>query len=433
MIQQFTTKRDVLGAFANAMNLISPDVGNHHEKVAYIAYRIAEEMGMTEQQRMLALSGGLLHDVGGVLKRGDFSLADLEMSAGQIARTGAGLLRAFAATTPYADVVYDSQTPWERLRQIRKNLRTPALIGQIVHLADAVSLMLGDSLTVLSQIGQVREMVRCGGDREFSPDVLAAFESLCGKESVWMDVMYRPQYFLDLITDNRWISLDEAVELTDLMSKIVDFRSPFTAMHSAGVAATASALAELIGMSDDECKMMRIAGYLHDIGKLRIPNEILEKPGKLTPEEFSVMKEHAYFTWIILKDVRGFDRIMKWAAFHHEKLNGNGYPFHLQGSELVLGSRIMMVADIFSALTEVRPYRGSMEKDGVLGILGRDAKDGLISDIVVRLLADHYEEINERRETESRAASRKYQESVRQADGREAGARDARGGKTGPD
>ena len=99
----------------------------------------------------------------------------------------------------------------------------------------------------------------------------------------------------------------------------------------AGVAAAARKLAELSGMNETDCKKMAIAGYLHDVGKLRVPNSILEKPGKLTDEEFNIIKEHTYYTRWILKDVDGFEKIANWAAFHHEKLNGKGYPFHLTG------------------------------------------------------------------------------------------------------
>ena len=410
MIRQFTTKRDIIRAFANTMNLVSPEVQDHHEKVSYLAYRLAEALDMDEKHLMMAFAGGLLHDIGGILKEGNISLSDLEMSAGQAAAVGASILKTFPVTSPFAGVVRESQTPWQRLKSIHTDLKITHQIGQIVHLADAVSLLLNGESPVLNQIDQVRQMIHCGVESEFSPEVLAAFDRLCSREAVWMDMIYRPDFFLGLIAENRWISLDETVAMTEFMSKIIDFRSPFTAMHSAGVATTAVALAELVGMSEDECKMMRIAGYLHDIGKLKIPNEILDKPGKLTDEEFNIMKEHAYYTWILLKDVGGFQQIGAWAALHHEKLNGNGYPFHLSENELSLGSRIMTVADIFSALTEERPYRKSMEKGRVVTLLREDVQSGLLSNSVADLLIDHYDEINERRAEESKAASKKYQE-----------------------
>ena len=412
MIQRFTTKRDVIRAFANAMNLVSPEVQNHHEKVSYIAARLAETMGMNAQQRTLAFAGGLLHDIGGVLKQGSISLADIELNAGKIASAGAVLLQMHPNTSLFAPVVQASQTPWQRLKALHTSLKAPQLLGQIVHLADTVSLYLDGSQSALNQIEHVRECIHRAGDREFSPEVLAAFDTLCTHEAVWLDILYRPDCFLDMVTDDRWFTLDETVKLTEFMSGIIDFRSPFTAIHSAGVAASASMLAALAGMSEDEQKIMRIAGYLHDVGKLKTPNTILEKPGKLTDEEFNVMKEHAYFTWILLKDVGGFELITDWAAHHHEKLNGNGYPFHLPQSELSLGARIMAVADVFTALTEDRPYRKRMERDAVVSVLRGDAERGLLSGSIAELLIHNYDAINARRETESRAASKKYQESL---------------------
>lgn len=412
MIRQFTTKRDVIMAFANAMNLISPEVENHHEKVAYLAARLAEMMGMTEEQRYLAFLGGLTHDIGGVMHRGSISLLDLEHDARAISARGASLLRLFPLTLPLSDVVLESQTPWEKLKSLPGRIRHTQRLGQIIHLADVVALLLSGEETVLNQVSHVKECVHAAGPREFAPEVLDAFDRLCGVEAVWMDVLYRPQLFLDMVSGDRWLSLEEVSVLTRFMSRIIDFRSPFTAMHSAGVAATASLLAGHCGMSDDECEIMRIAGYLHDIGKLKIPNEILEKPGKLTDREFNIMKEHAYFTWALLKDVRGFERITDWAALHHEMLDGSGYPFHLPAGELSLGSRIMTVADVFSALTEDRPYRRSMEREGVIQILRGDAERGLLSAPVTELLIENYDEINDCRMRVSAAASRHYQASL---------------------
>ena len=118
MIQHFTTKRDLIGGFANAMNLVSPDVQNHHQKVSYLAYRLAEAAGLDEQQRMLAFAGGLLHDIGDVLKQGSVSLHELELNADQVASAGAALLRTFPVTSSFAPVVQESQTPWQRLKRL---------------------------------------------------------------------------------------------------------------------------------------------------------------------------------------------------------------------------------------------------------------------------------------------------------------------------
>ncbi len=413
MIQRLTTKRELIKGFANAMNLISPEIKNHHDQVAYLAYQIAGAMGLSEDLKQKALYGGLVHDIGGIMEGENLSLIEIEKNARESASIGASLLNIFPETRPFSGIVKQSQSPWHVLKRAADAFRTPYLIAQIVHLADVVSLLLNKSDYVLNQVGQVRTFIHETKDSEFSPEVVDGLDKLCGLEIVWLNVMYHPEIFLDYIADDKWMSADETLRFTEFMAKIVDFRSPFTAMHSAGVASTATALARLYNMSEDECKLMQIAGNLHDIGKLKVPASILEKPGKLTDAEFNVMKEHAYYTWLLLKDVKGFETITQWAAFHHEKLNGAGYPFHFTGEELPLGSRIMAAADIFSAITEDRPYRKSMDREKVINILRGDAKRGLICADIVEMLISHYDDINHQRDIASRKASKKYQQSLK--------------------
>ena len=181
--------------------------------------------------------------------------------------------------------------------------------------------------------------------------------------------------------------------ISELFRNIIDFRSRFTATHSSGVAACASALSRLFGLTEMEIELMEITGNLHDLGKLVIPNSILNKPGKLTKEEFALMKQHTYFTYIVLMTVGGIRNIAEWAAFHHEKLDGTGYPFHVDGKELDVKSRILAVADMFTALAEDRPYRLGMGKDEILSIL-RDGRDkNALDSNVVNVLEKNYDEI----------------------------------------
>ena len=247
---------------------------------------------------------------------------------------------------------------------------------------------------------------------EFSPKAVDAFLVVSKREFMWMDLVLYPTFLLLFTGKIRDISLEETLVFTRFMSRIIDFRSAFTAMHSAGVAASARELARLSGMTAEEIRMMEIAGYLHDIGKLRVPNEILEKPGKLSKEEFNVVKEHPYYTRLILMDVDGFDQIANWAGYHHEKLNGNGYPFHWEADNLDLGSRIMAVADIFSAITEVRPYRAGMNRDQALNVMRENVENGSICGKVVKLLEDHYDEMDKARKKESREVGQRYYKSL---------------------
>ncbi len=433
-MKNITTMRSVASGFSYVMDLVSGEVQDHHKKVAYLSYRLAEEMNLPPHARRLAMLGGLMHDIGGVLEEGRITLLELEAHAGELASAGAGIVRLIPVDAPLAEIVLYSQPAeddsflrwteafasvkdWvESSTALPEELRREQLarmIGQIVHLADVAVLIFDGESSVLNQAKRVAAKLQEFADcLRFHPWVMEAFLALSGREAIWMDLLYEPEAFLDFIPDNEYVTLEKMAMLSEFASAIIDFRSPFTAMHSAGVSASAVELAKLVGMSGDECTMMKIAGNLHDIGKLKIPKEILEKPGKLTDEEYDIIKEHPYFTWKILKHIEGLDQIMEWAAFHHEKLNGRGYPFHLKGEHLHLGARILAVADIFSAITEDRPYRKGMGKEQALTILRGDAERGDISSGIVELLAENYEQVNTAREKASAAAGKRYRESM---------------------
>lgn len=206
------------------------------------------------------------------------------------------------------------------------------------------------------------------------------------------------------------LKIDDIVDLTHLFSYLIDFRSEFTAVHSAGVANVAEHLAKTAGFSEYECKMILIAGYLHDLGKLAIDPKILEKTGKLSSDEFNIMKSHTYYTYQLLNSVPQFSTVNKWASFHHEKLNGKGYPFHLDRHTLTTGSRVMAVADIFAAITENRPYREGMSKEETCRVLTTLSKDGSIDSHLVDLAIDNYSILSKIREESQKAAKLKYLE-----------------------
>ena len=431
MNQNITSMRSVASGFSYVMDLVSDEIQGHHKKVAYLSYRLAEHMGLPEHACRLSIMGGLLHDIGGVLNHGVTSLNELEANAVKLAKDGSNILKLLPIDTPISEIVLNSQSPSGELLELTANYNSlqewitdiqanpdrskipqmSKMVGQIVHVSDVAVLLFSGEDSALNQTVKVEAGIReISKTHAFHPWVLESFYSLCRQESVWLDLLYEPDAFLEFIPDSNTITLKNMEILSEFASVIIDFQSPFTARHSAGVSATAVELAKLFGMSEDECIMIKIAGNLHDIGKLNTPTEILEKPGKLTAEEYNIMKEHAYFTWKVLNHIDGLEQILEWAAFHHEKLNGNGYPFHIEGIHLNLGARIMAVSDIFAAITEDRPYRKGMEKDKVIQILREDAERGDISSLVVETLIQNYDQVNSSREAATSLADRKYKE-----------------------
>ena len=165
---------------------------------------------------------------------------------------------------------------------------------------------------------------------------------------------------------------DRIDRICEAFSDVVDAKSPFTVVHSLGVADSAMMIAETMGLPPKRTQFVRRAALLHDLGKLCIPTSVLEKQGKLTAEEFMLVKQHPALTRKILSRIPAFRELAQVAGSHHEKLDGTGYPNNLRGEVLSLETRIVAVADVYTALSEERPYRESLDLDQISDIMSRD-------------------------------------------------------------
>jgi HD-GYP domain-containing protein (c-di-GMP phosphodiesterase class II) len=147
-----------------------------------------------------------------------------------------------------------------------------------------------------------------------------------------------------------------------------------------------------MNISKTNCDMLEIAGLLHDIGKLRTPDDYLEKPSKLTDEEFAMLRRHSFDTYKILQAIDGLEDIAMWASQHHEHIDGSGYPKHLKESELSQEARILAVADVFQALAQNRPYRAPLEPEEILNILQKEVEKSHLDESVVNCVSHHLED-----------------------------------------
>ena len=181
-----------------------------------------------------------------------------------------------------------------------------------------------------------------------------------------------PTYTID-------IDLEQVLPISEIMGGIIDSKSPFTGSHSRGLSEKAGLMCDYYGFDKDKKTRMMIAADLHDIGKLAIPNRIIDKTGKLTEPEFSQVKTHAFYTRKVIESVHGFEDIAEWASNHHEKLDGSGYPFGLTAENISFESQLIGCLDIYQALTEERPYRGSLSHTKACNMLEDMADQNKIS------------------------------------------------------
>lgn len=156
------------------------------------------------------------------------------------------------------------------------------------------------------------------------------------------------------------------------LAETIDAKDTYTRGHSERVSLYAEAIARGLGLQGAELQTIRYAGYLHDVGKIGIPDSILSKPGKLTEEEFSIIKKHPVISEKILTPVNFPFPVQSIVRHHHERYDGNGYPDHMAGEENPLGARILFVADAYEAMTSDRPYRKALSTQMALGELERN-------------------------------------------------------------
>lgn len=403
-MDQYIPIIDIVIALSSAIDLINPNISNHHKRVAYISYSIAKEMGFPENEIKDLVLAGLLHDCGAVNLFERSSIFEFEFGNSYSDRHSHGykgwyILRDAAELSKAAEIIKYHHVFWNEISHKRYVSSKVPKFSHILHLADRIDVLINPNQEILGQRKYISKKIHNGKDKMFMPQAVDAFENLISKPYFWFDItsVYLENHIRKIMSPYKvFINSELLIQYANIAHRIIDFRSKFTATHSIGVAASASALASKLGFSSCDTRLMHSAGLMHDLGKLCIPESILEKRGPLDQYEFNLMKAHTYHTYRIIDSIPGLEKVRDWAAFHHEKLDGTGYPFGLDYRSLDLGSRILSVSDMFTAMAEERPYRHAMSlKDTVKLINGIKTLDYDVK----YCLNQNIEEINEIRRT----------------------------------
>lgn len=389
----------LVSSLAAALDLVGQEGGSrfseHSQRVSYIALTLGEELGHKPFRRNTLYICALLHDAGiasdrmrrNVL-RADWQETDSHSVAGW------RLLGESPILERVARVVRSHHDSWQGPNTSGLEGESIPLFSRIISLADRVAIMISNARYVLHQRDWILEHVTRLAGVKFDPMLVECLRRAAARESFWLDVVsggLRERIASQFPLRSRSCSLEDLRSLAGVFARVIDMKSPFTLEHSHGVARVAAELARRAGAPAWAQDLMEIAGLLHDVGKLSIPDRILEKPAPLTGAEFEVMKRHVYETHNVLGRIPGLEEVSKWASFHHERLDGSGYPFHVTGDKLSLGARIMAVSDVFQALNQNRPYRSAFSREEMLKRLDRLVKAGAIDGAVAALLREDYD------------------------------------------
>jgi HD-GYP domain-containing protein (c-di-GMP phosphodiesterase class II) len=409
------THLDMINGLSTAVDLVYPALHGHHRRTAFIASQIAAALELQPPARRTLVLAAMMHDVGALSLAERLETLNFEESEtaepgrdwhGEV---GYQLLREFKPLAGAANVIRFHHVEWWDGRGHSHRGHEVPIASHLLHLADRVAVLVKDGREVLGQAPEIRRRIAGQRGKMFVPMLVEGFLQAASKESFWLRIgsLSEESSFSDSIEP---VALDaEGIDaFAALFCQIVDFRSRFTATHTSGVGAVAPAMGELGGLSAEDCGGLKVAGHLHDLGKLAVPVEVLEKPSSLTPRQFNLIKSHSYHTYRLLRASGMGEELTQWAAFHHERLDGRGYPFHRVGEELSLGCRIVAVADVFTALTEDRPYRKGMARAGSLAILDRMAAAHALDPDLVEFYRTRFDELDGARAKGQTAARERY-------------------------
>jgi HD-GYP domain-containing protein (c-di-GMP phosphodiesterase class II) len=385
---------EAIYSLSDALDLVGVTHIHHGKRVAYMATECGKHLGWSGQRLDDLFQAAILHDSGVSKTMVHAKLAQMSWEdEADHCKLGAELLTSSPLLRHLSDTILHHHTHWSVLKDLDLPLEVK-LRANCIYMVDRVDVLaLGYQLEgkdILLGKDEIRRKIFERRGDWFSPELVDAFMVVSRPEPFWFtlesdNVSGYLTTWLSHFSDQT-MEFDELRGLVHIFSCIVDAKSPYTKQHSDGVANLARHIGSLFGLPQETCELLELVGLLHDVGKLRVPDELLEKPGVLNEAETLIMRQHCFDTYSILKNIRGLERVSLWALQHHERMDGTGYPNHTKGTDLSFEARIVAVSDVFQALAQERPYRGPLEKVVIMALLKLEAEEGKLDEKVVAVV-----------------------------------------------
>lgn len=377
--------RDTLKIVERTLSRVDPRLLDHGSRVAYLVYRLLSRAeDLSPHERVNRVVAALLHDVGAYKTEDIDRMVVFETdTVWEHSIYGYLFLKNLSPLEDYARAVLFHHRPYYLLTG--EDERTQEL-ASLILLADRIDILHLSGVSLFPYIERQRGKL-------FSPQWVDRFRQAEREEGL-MEALKTGAYrdSLNELFKTADFTPEERRKFLQMVAFSIDFRSEYTVLHTVTTVSLSVEIGRMLGEPDDELDSLYYGALLHDVGKVSTPIAILEKPGRLTPEEMTVMRRHVEVSDEILADLVS-PCIRRIAVRHHEKLDGSGYPWGLTCDHLSTDERIVAIADILSALIRKRSYKDAYDKERVRAILTGMKADGLLCPVLVDLVLNRYDEL----------------------------------------
>lgn len=393
--------REVSYALSEALDYVGIDDTMHGKRVAFMSAEIAKKLGWNQSRIDDLIMMGMLHDCGVSSTDVHSHLVnELDWDNSQVhCLRGSSLLEKVGIYHNYAPVILYHHTHWDSFEDaVSDEIKEYANLIYLTDRVDALRVQIGDASTL--ERHNISSVIEKYSGSMFSPVLVAAYLETSVSDSFWfyLEAEALNDYFSEWIEAGEHIPVPFGTlkNIAMMFASVVDAKSTFTSEHTYGVASLARYLAKMAGLPIEGQEKIELSAFFHDLGKLRVADEILHKAGPLTDEERSHMNRHGFDSHMILRKIKGFQEIAKIASMHHETLDAKGYPYHLGGENIPIEARILTVADIFQALVQDRPYRKGLSADEAYEIIHQMGETNKLDQKIIAVLAAHIENCYDR-------------------------------------
>lgn len=383
MIPSTIQLANLVGGLSLAVDLAERKTLQHARDVVYLSLRLAETVGLPPGDRDALYYASLLHDIS-ITSRGmicpiceaarDY---DLDMLIPVLSEADR--------------IIHSVPERWDGSGPRGVSEKNIPVAARLLALAVEIDSGGGEKGDFWKWRQRVLETLKRNSGSRLDPILVKSMEELLRDRRFSLD-LFDPNYDLKIQPFRPSDQISTGSETLDIIGNtfaiFIDTKTSYTANHSRQVADVALLMAQSLGMDDTSNRSIYLAGLLHDIGKICIPNTILEKVGPLSDEEYAVIKNHPYYSALILSRIPEFETIGHWVSAHHEKIDGSGYYLGMRGEEITREARLLAVADVYSALAADRPYRRGMESRRIKEVMHDMAKNGHLDRKLVDLAID---------------------------------------------